>query len=306
MNQIISKEQEKAQLETISYFKENIDFLIKKSDIEIKDDTTYREAVSLKKQITSFISDTDKKRKATTKPIRDAIQAFYDTVNESVNPLTDKKEEITQKILEWENYLEEERQKEIKRITNIKKGFLMAISKIPNTEEQCLESLDKTKEFFNNLDKKDQENPEILEACNLLTSSLREKIENIKQEEIRKQEAERLAKIKKKQDLEALELEKKRIAQEQAKREQEEEKQRLAQEKIDLEIQKKKVEAHKREQAEKNIQPKTGIKTYTKFEIVDSNKVPREYCEPSEKLINEAKKAGVVSIPGVKFYQIQK
>ena len=41
------------------------------------------------------------------------------------------------------------------------------------------------------------------------------------------------------------------------------------------------------------------IRTKWEGAVVDPSKVPREYCEPSQRLINEAVKAGVREIPGV-------
>lgn len=40
-----------------------------------------------------------------------------------------------------------------------------------------------------------------------------------------------------------------------------------------------------------------------KGEIIELKKVPREYCEPSQRLINEAVKAGIRTIPGVKIFE---
>lgn len=45
------------------------------------------------------------------------------------------------------------------------------------------------------------------------------------------------------------------------------------------------------------------IRKQWKAEIEDEAKVPREYCIPSQKLINEAIKAGVREIPGVKIFE---
>lgn len=51
----------------------------------------------------------------------------------------------------------------------------------------------------------------------------------------------------------------------------------------------------------------TGASAYTrknwKAEIIDPALVPREYCEPSMKLINHAVKMGVREIPGVRIWQ---
>ena len=62
-------------------------------------------------------------------------------------------------------------------------------------------------------------------------------------------------------------------------------------------------EAEQAAKAAAKAEPKVGIKTVTKFEIIDAEAVPRGLCEPSEKLIREAVKKGVAVIPGVRIWQ---
>jgi hypothetical protein len=47
----------------------------------------------------------------------------------------------------------------------------------------------------------------------------------------------------------------------------------------------------------------TYMRKYIKFEVVDAVKVPREYCEPSVKLIDTAIYAGVRNIEGVRIWE---
>ena len=47
----------------------------------------------------------------------------------------------------------------------------------------------------------------------------------------------------------------------------------------------------------------SSIKKVWKFEVIDETEVPREYCEPSDKLIREAVKGGIRKIPGVRIYE---
>lgn len=57
----------------------------------------------------------------------------------------------------------------------------------------------------------------------------------------------------------------------------------------------------------KNVRTETGTTAYEvktwKGEITDAALVPREYCEPSSKLVNDAIKKGVREIPGVRIYE---
>lgn len=120
---------------------------------------------------------------------------------------------------------------------------------------------------------------------------------------LRAAEAERLAEIKKTQDAEAAKLEEERIA--------------LQQKERALEAQKKSVEnaelkqslmAEKREQAnmlamDKKLNTTKGIRKTMDFEILDPTLVPREYCSPDEKLLREAVKNQVNTIPGVRIFE---
>jgi hypothetical protein len=60
-------------------------------------------------------------------------------------------------------------------------------------------------------------------------------------------------------------------------------------------------------QQEKVIRSETGASSHSrttwKGEIVDAASVPREYCSPDQKKINEAIKMGVREIPGVRIFE---
>jgi hypothetical protein len=57
---------------------------------------------------------------------------------------------------------------------------------------------------------------------------------------------------------------------------------------------------------DKTVRTDAGTTTFTKvwtFELTDPAAVPREYCQPVEKLIREAVTKGLREIPGVKIYE---
>ncbi len=59
-------------------------------------------------------------------------------------------------------------------------------------------------------------------------------------------------------------------------------------------------------ETKKPRQTTTVMVTVKKFEIKNSNQVPREYCRPDERLIREAvQKQGVTEIPGVEIWTEQ-
>lgn len=287
-------------VEAISKFKQDTDFYIKESSgLTITDDLTYRQAVKAKKEITSYINQVAKDKTVYTKPYRDAIQSFYDTVEATIEPLKFNKANLTNNILNYETELEKQRLAEEKRINDLATGFVLAINKIPNTIKECEEVLEKTNNYFKSLNTQDQKNPNILESANNLFLAITDKIKFLENKvEQEKREAE-LKVITDKQELEKkqIEIEKNEI-----------EKQRLAnieemnKKAIQEEIDRQKQIYLNNEKANQDLAPKTGIRTYTKFRIIDPLKVPRKYCVPSDSLINEAKKQGITEIPGVKFY----
>ncbi len=61
-------------------------------------------------------------------------------------------------------------------------------------------------------------------------------------------------------------------------------------------------------QVAKTVKTEAGsasIKTYWTWELVDINKVPREYMELNEKAVNMAVKMGIREIPGIRIFQTQ-
>jgi hypothetical protein len=267
---------------------------------EVKDDLTHRQASELRKELTSYINSKNKERTTITKPVRDFLSDLKGLEDTTIQPLITSKEKLTKKILNYEEILEKQRQAELARIAKIKQPFLVA--ELKPTVEKNLEMIKKVEAYFNSLDKKDQENPSILQACNSLVERIKEKIIIQKEEIERKKEADRLAKLKEAQDKEALELAKKQAEIDKQKREQQAEQIRLENEARQKEINKK-AELEKRQQ--ETMRVKTGLKERWTFEIIEPSQVPREYCEPSTKLINQAIKDGNLQIPGLKIFKVK-
>lgn len=267
---------------------------------EVNDDLTHRQASQLRKELTTYINSKNKERTGITSPFRDFLKDLKSLEDTTIQPLITSKEKLTKKILDYEEVLEKQRQAEIARIAKIKQPFLIAELK-PSLEAN-LEMLKKVKEHFKTLDKKDQENPSILQACNSLCERIKEKVILQKEEIERKKEAEKLAKLKEAQDKEALDLAKKQAEIDRQKREQQAEKIRLENEARQREINKK---ADLEKKKEENMRVKTGLKERWTFEVIEPSQVPREYCEPSSKLINQAIKDGNLQIPGLKIFKVK-
>jgi hypothetical protein len=118
-------------------------------------------------------------------------------------------------------------------------------------------------------------------------------------EEIKKREEEEKALKEKKLTPEQQKIEEEKIKAEQQKRLEEEEKKRIAEEERVAE-EKRKAE----EEAErlKNLNVK-GITKRIVYEIVDADSVPREFCSPDSKKINEAIKKGIRTIQGLNIHE---
>jgi len=290
-------------IQLISPIKQEALFYKKEADkIEnVNDDLTHRQAGELRKKITSFLTGGEKKRKAITKPILDFKKQIDELAKDSLNPAFKSKEKLTKLIIAYEEKLEKQRQAELARIAKIKQPFLVA--NLKDTLELNIEMLEKVKTYFQGLDKKDQENPEILESCNSLVERIKTKI-HLQREEIEaKKEAERLAKIKAEQNAEAIKQAEEQARLDKIKREQQAEAQRIKDLEIKAEIERKKKLAEA--QAE-TTRVKTGLKERWTFEIVNDQEVPREFCEPSTKLINQAIRDGKREIKGIKIYKVKK
>lgn len=267
---------------------------------EVNDDLTHRQASQLRKELATYINSKNKERTSITSPVRDFLKDLKSLEDTTIQPLIISKEKLTKKILDYEEVLEKQRQAEIARIAKIKQPFLIA--ELKPTLEANLEMLKKVKEHFKTLDKKDQENPSILQACNSLCERIKEKIILQKEEIERKKEAEKLAKLKEAQDKQALDLAKKQAEINKQKREQQAEKIRLENEARQREINKK---ADLEKKKEETIRVKTGLRERWTFEVIEPSQVPREYCEPSSKLINQAIKDGNLQIPGLKIFKVK-
>jgi septal ring factor EnvC (AmiA/AmiB activator) len=271
------------------------------SNIEVKDITSLREATELKKQVTSFLSGAEKTRKSITDPIEQLKKSLIARANEVLAPAVEAKASITAKIVAYQEEQERIRQAEIDRVNKIKQVFLVA--QVKATLEENQEMKVKISTYYNNLAEADQENPEIKEACQSLLEKVNQQIIFLIEKKAQEEEQARLAKLAQELDQEKAKIELEKIEQEKKQRELQAEERRLKDQAIRAEIEAEKLEAEKQAKRIANQAPKAGIRTYWKFEVVNSQEVPREYCSPSNVLINQAIKNGITEIKGLKIYQ---
>ena len=276
-------------------------YLADANKIIITDNITLKTATTLKKNISSFLTASKESRLEWTEPYRNLVSAINAKAELVLEPAVTAKDLVTKLIVAHEAKIAEELAIEVKRVLTIVEVFIF--SKVKPTIDENIEMKEKVTDYFNTLSEADQENPDIKQACFNLFALINSKILELQEEVARKEEAERLAKMQKEQDAVT-------IAQEQ-------ERQRLAKIQRDLDVEKRRLadiqinqalETERLEKAEEESKVKrvaTGIRTYTKFRIIDANLIPREYCEPSDSLINQAIKQGV-TVPGIETYQEKK
>jgi len=275
-------------------------FLEEIKNTKITNEQTYFAGAKIKKELVSFLNGSDKRRLEITKPAREMVEAINDKAKEALAPAIEAKGIIIAEILAYEEILAEQKRLEILRIAKINEMFVLG--KVKETVDLNIEMSQKIETYFKTLEPLDQANPEIKQACQSLLQRVNAEISIIKEREAQKAEAERLAILKSQNDIEATKLA--LIQQEQAKKQRdiEAEARRLK----DLEISQK-LEAEKlREEKIRPTAPKTGMRTYTKFEIIDVNLVPREFCSPDPVLINQALKSEIKEIAGLRIYTEKK
>ncbi len=242
-----------------------------------EDLTTANEAL---KECQTVEKEIEAKRVELTKPLVDMQRQLNNLAKEVAIPTIEAKSVIKQKILAFNEEQERKRRAE------------------EEAERKRLEEARKREEA----EKKAREEAErkIREEEERKLAEKKRELEEAKKKA--QQEADetsrKLAEMKAKQAEEEARLEAERIKLEQDKRDLEAEKARIEAEKKEAELQKER-EAKEKELAKQKVK---GIRKTWKYEVVDTTKVPRNFCVPSDQLIREAIKNGVREIPGVRIY----
>jgi hypothetical protein len=275
---------------------ESKEFLDIAKKVKIIDEQSHFEAAKIKKTLTTFLVNAKDRRLSITKKARDIVTALNDLAEKALAPALEAKELIVKEIIDYEIKLEHARQVEALRIALINQVFITG--KVKETIELNFEMIEKIEAYFKTLAPKDQANPEIAQACHSLLQRVNIEISNLKEREAQKIEQARLAELKAINDTQAVELAKKMAEQAELQRKIFAENQKLEDVRIAQNLEQEKLKA----QAVKLIMPTTGIRAYTKFEIIDASLVPRQYCSPDQTLINQALKLGIKEIAGLRIF----
>lgn len=274
------------QLKKFNVFEaQGIEIKSKAEGLEVTEAAHLQVANDMLKYCQTIEKESELKRKEVIAPYSNFVKEVNDFVKEILKPTEESKIIIKSKILSYNE--EQER-------IRAEKAEL---------ERKRLEEIRLKEEA--EIKKREEEERKIREA------------EEAKLEAIRKQQEEERKKIALEQDenkRKEMEIERKRL-EEQAKieearqeiqvkkREMEADEKRIAEDRKRMEELKKiEEEKLKREQEEKENKVK-GIRSLWKYEITNESDVPRQFCSPDSKKINEAIKSGVREIAGMKIYQ---
>lgn len=253
-----------SQVATISPFKAKSQELLEQAkDKEVTDDATAKEAVAIRKLITSHRTKVKNARLAITRNFDSVKSQFIDAEKDVLAPAEEALENISQKILAYQEEQERLAKEEAARVDAICAKFEVNAKSL-RSQKACDEKGAELKQIFAELPKADQNHAEIKLAFTTAINSLLTHKDELTIAERDEVESTRLA----------------------------------MQRKLDQKI--AEAEAAKAAKAQKST-VKSGIKTKTIFTVTNPELVPRSLCEPSDKLIREAIANGLHEIPGVEI-----
>lgn len=253
-----------SQVATISPFKIKSQELLEQVKAkEVTDDATAKEAVAIRKLITSHRTEVKNARLAITRNFDSVKSQFIDAEKDVLAPAEEALENISQKIFAYQEEQERLAKEEAARVDAICAKFATNAKSL-RSQKVCDERGAELKQVFAELSEADQNHAEIKLAFTKAINELLTRKDELTTAERDEAEAAKLAA--------------------QRKREQE-----IAE-----------AEAAKAAKTQKPA-VKSGIKTKTVFTVTNPELVPRYLCEPSDKLIREVIANGLREIPGVEI-----
>jgi len=229
------------------------------------------------------------KRVEITKPINDFVSEVNTLFKETAVNVLQAKNIIKTKILTFEQEQERIRKEEEQ------KRFAEEQARLKKLEEERLE-----RERIEQA-KREAEEKKLRAEQERLRKLEEARIEKeLKAKQLNEAEAQKIRDEAEKQRLERVALENEKIEIERQKREAEEEKKRLEEEKKTMELKR----IADLEESDRLAQLKVkGIYKKWSWEIVDEEKIPRAFCSPDSKKINESIKKGIRVIDGLRIFE---
>lgn len=257
-----------SQVATISPFKVKSQELLEIAIAqEVEDDKTAKEAVKVRKAITAHRSAVKKARLEITRNFDSVKSQFIEAEKDVLAPAEEALENISKKMIAYQEEQERLAREEAERVSKVCATFSTDANSY-KTQKACDERGAELKEAFAKLSDEDQNNATIKLAFTEAINSL----------------------LTRKSELSSAQVDEAQQAKLQAQR--------------NREIEAAKAEAAS-QQAAQGPTVKAGIKTKKVFTITSPALVPREFCEPSDKLIRAAMAKGAVSIPGVEISEVK-
>lgn len=261
--------------------------IAKKAELAKREDM--QSATLILKECQSAEQALEAKRVEITKPVGDFVKEVNALFKETAVPILEAKNIIKTKILTFEQEQEKIRKEEEQ------KRFAAEQERLKKLEQERLERERVEKE------KRELEEKRLKDQQERLRKLEEERIKKeLEAKQLNEAEAKKIRDEAEKQRLEREALENEKIAIERQRREAEEEKRRIEEEKKALELKR----LADLEESDRIAQLKVkGIYKKWSWEIVDEEKIPRAFCSPDSKKINEAIKKGIVEIDGLRIFQ---
>ncbi len=255
--------------------------------VEITDDTTLKEANSLKKDLNNHTRLVKEMRLDLTRPLDEVTKAMIAKEREILAPVEEGKARLSDKILAYTDEVERKRYEEDARIQKI-------VDEIENlyrpgmTKGQVETARAAAKKIVAEIAESDGKLPRINLALLTLSNKLKERATDIEIEEQRAQH-------------QKLQDDEQRVADERRRLEARKEAQRLEEARI---------EAEKAVAKAERDRPKSNIVELYEFEIINADMVYRGLCSPDEKKIRawikNVDKDVEPIIPGIRIFKTRK
>lgn len=298
-DQALQKAQDNMIAEISPFEAQSRELLSKAQAQEVGNEMQLASAVSVKKQITAhrkLVTDT---RLGITRRFDEVKKAIMNKEAEILLPLDEAQTALGEKMLAYTEEQDRIKAEEAERVTKMVERFnipdVYRFKAVGDVDDEGA----RLKKLYTELKPEDQNNAEVKAAFTVAINKLSDRKAYLEEQAAQEAERQRLeAQAKKQSDAQA-DIEAEKAANAAKARKIEAEKERMEREKQRKADEEAAEDARKKAESEKRNRVKTGVRTVTNFEVTEPWLVPREYCEPSDKLIRAAIKDGK-DVPGVK------
>lgn len=264
--------------------------LVEKADkLQIVKPEDTQVATIILKDCQTTEQDLEAKRLEITKPINDFVKEVNVLFRETATPILTAKNTVKTKILTYNQ------EQEKIRLAEEQKRFAEEQARLRRLEAERIERERIEKERREAEEKKLKDEQERLRKLD------EERIEKeLQAQKVSEEEQKKMREEADKQRLEREKLENEKLEIERQKREAEEERRKIEEEKKLMEEKRIASELAEKKISESRVR---GIVKRWSWEIVDEAQIPKAFCSPDSKKINEAIKAGIRKIQGIRIFE---